>query len=223
MALGVASQAMQAADHPFEYLIAIDDDDPERIAYEASFNNLPLPHARLLVGQSRNCVQAINLAAAASTGDVLVVVSDDFELPPHWDTLILEATEGKREWLLKTWDGQEPWIATLPTMDRTLYERLGYIYHPAYVHMFADTHLSSLCDYLGVTLYRLDIHIPHWHYSTAKNPKDALNVRADSTFAHGMQIYLDHHRNNYGLSSDDIKGGITHEPHLQWLKQRLGQ
>ena len=36
-------------------------------------------------------VDNVNCAAAASTGDVLVMATDDLEPPPSWDALILQA------------------------------------------------------------------------------------------------------------------------------------
>jgi glycosyltransferase involved in cell wall biosynthesis len=221
-AAAVLKAIRQQADQPFQYILAIDDNDPTAQAYRNAYYGLWQANDVLAEGPTRNVVQALNLAATHAKGDIIMAISDDFALCPHWDTLIRSATVAESCWLLKTNDGQQPWIATLPIMDRELYRRLGYIYHPDYRHMFADTHLSAIGDLMGVTIYAPHIHFHHHHHTTGKTARDAVNVAADGTWAHGEAVYLRHHRENYGLKPDEIKGTIKDKKHLQWLKQKLG-
>ncbi len=69
-----------------EHIFAIDADDAESLAALKGYKHV-------IVNEPRGCVKAWNAAAAASTGHVLVQLSDDW-LPCHdWDILIWEALE----------------------------------------------------------------------------------------------------------------------------------
>jgi len=150
-----------------------------------------------------------------------MVASDDFdEWPKGWDTLIHEAFRGYKCKMLKTNDGSQGWIATLPIMDRALYERLGYIYNPEYLHMFCDTDLSSVCDLMDCTIYRLDIMFRHNHYTKLKN-KDSINERNDATWNQGEAIYLRRWRENFGLTKTEIVGKIKDTHHKEWVRRKL--
>lgn len=203
-----------------EYILSIDDNDSSLDSYTDSFLNTK---ALISIANNNYCVGAINKGASISNGDLLLVVSDDFdEFPKGWDTDILQAVKDKEFFMLKIHDGSQGWIATMPIMDRKLYDYLGYIYYPEYNHMFADTDLSSICDYLGCTIYKLDITIKHNHYTKLKN-KDEVNVRNDNTWNQGESLYLDRYRNNFGLKLCDIKGHIQSKAHLNWIKTKLGK
>ena len=59
----------------------------------------------LIINKNRSCVEAINKAAEIARGDILIVVSDDTDCFPGWDTALLKEVEGKEDWILKTQDG----------------------------------------------------------------------------------------------------------------------
>jgi glycosyltransferase involved in cell wall biosynthesis len=215
----VFKEMISKADKPelIEYIISIDNDETKD--YKNIRSGIFSPTT--LVSDNRYCVGAINNGAKASTGKILMVASDDFdEWPKGWDTLIRKALKGYKCKLLKTNDGSQQWIATLPIMDRALYEKLGYIYNPLYKHMFCDTDLSSVCDLIGATVYRLDIIFKHNHYTKLKN-KDAINQRNDATWSEGEAIYLKRFKQNFGLSKDEIKGKIKDTHHKEWVRRKL--
>lgn len=167
---------------------------------------------------------AYNLEAVKELGDIIIVMSDDFDtMPQGWLKKIIEAVKDHPdpEWILKTNDGTQGWILTFPIMSRAMYKRLGYIYYPGYDHMFADTDLSSVGDLMGKIIYRNDILIPHNHYSTHKNSKDAVNEKNDRTWAQGEKLYLERFKNNFNLAPHEITGKIMHKPHLQWISKKL--
>jgi hypothetical protein len=150
-----------------------------------------------------------------------VVISDDFEPIPNWDDVIVEATQDRTDWILKTQDGTQPWIITLPIMDRAYYERHGYIYPPQYTHMFCDTHLTHQADIDG-RKQSCSLLFKHNHYSVGGIAKDATSIKADSTWNKGEATYLAKCRewNSLGI---DIFGVLPPEAqgHKNWLKQRI--
>ena len=46
-------------------------------------------------------VEATNIAAKQSTGDILIYLSDDFKCPNNWDLLILDKIQSNKPQLLK--------------------------------------------------------------------------------------------------------------------------
>jgi hypothetical protein len=217
----VFRQMISRADNPkqIEYIISIDNDEPQIENYKNISNDL-FKH-NTLVSDNVYCVGAINNAAKISTGNIIIVTSDDFDDWFYgWDSEIVKAIGNREECLLKTFDGSQKWMATLPIMTRGLYNKLGYIYNPLYKHMFVDTDLSCTCDLLGVTLYRNDIIIPHNHYSKMKD-KDSTNERNDSTWDEGERIFFSRVLDNFGVKESEQVSKISDNRILAWIKTKL--
>src|ERR1051325_1576707 len=121
------------ADSEFEYILSIDNDDKSLQSYISIFYDYG-PTGLGHTNHNKTAIEAINHAAKIATGDLLVVISDDFDCPEHWDTLLLTELAGKSDFCVKTDDGLQPTLITLPIMDRIYYERYGYVYHPSYLH-----------------------------------------------------------------------------------------
>lgn len=183
-----------------EYWLSLDDDDTSD--YGAFMNIQSKATLRILCNDNRNAIQAINAAASRCLGDLIIVVSDDFDCPFHWDEALTRLLRGRTDFVVKTDDGLQPFIITLPIMDRVYYENQGYIYHPDYQHMYSDSHMSCKA-FLEGKYINLPIRFPHHHYSTGRNKKDEVNVKADSTYESGRLTFLKHYQNNFGVN--DIK------------------
>lgn len=176
-----------------EYILSTDKDD---FCYEgAAFAHLPVKRVNAV---NSNAVQAINRAASLSTGDILIVVSDDTDCPEHWDTLLLKELEGKSDFCAKTNDGLQPTLITMPVMDRIHYEKYGYVYFRGYFHMFCDQELTAVAIMTG-TYIKLDLKFEHLHYSTGKTLKDGLNARNDSTWKQGENLFNERLKTNFGI------------------------
>lgn len=196
-----------------EVVVSVDEDDPELESYKKSYGR------DLIVNKNRSAVDAINAGAAYSRGDILMVVSDDTASFPGWKTSLLFEVEGKTDWILKTQDGIQPWIITMPIMDRVYYNRFGYIYHPDYLHMFCDTELSCVADITGRRLTS-NLMFPHKHYSVTHEHPDAVNKKADATWAQGEKVFLDRYERNFDLPPG---GKIGFMDMINWLKRKNGR
>lgn len=200
-----------------EYILCIDDNDPSMMEYTKQIK-LPIV---INVGDSRNAIQAINRGAKRSDGNLIVVVSDDFDCPIHWDKLLLDALEGKEYYVVKTQDGQQDWIITFPIMDRKYYERFGYVYHPGYQHMFSDTEMTHVSEIIGKKI-SLDIVFPHKHYTTGAMQKDAINVKNDATWNQGEKLYLQRLNQWFGIPENERVNPRNQcaASHTQWLQSK---
>jgi aspartyl-tRNA synthetase len=168
---------------------------------------------------------AANQGAKHAKGEILVLISDDFDCPKNWDLTIREALKGKSG-LLKTYDGVQKWIVTLPIMTRDYYEEQGHIYFPAYHHMFCDTDQTHKADLQRKLIIRNDIVFNHDHYSKkgSNNKKDAVNEKADKTWEQGERVYLKRCSDKFGLGNVDIfnlSKEAKEAGHVQWLKKKL--
>lgn len=205
--------------HKIEHILAIDNDDPELSNYKAlDFGN---SWTVILSGNHGCAVAATNRAADISHGEILVMLSDDFDCPEHWDTRIVEAMAGHEGCVLKTFDGLQKWIVTLAIMDRAYYNLQGHFYFPQYKHMFCDTDMTHKAELEGRLIIRNDIVFPHNHYSQGKSKKDNTSERADATWNQGEAIYL---RRIKGLMDQGVDVfALSPEaiPSIQWLKSKL--
>jgi hypothetical protein len=69
-----------------EHIFAIDADDKESLELLKNYRHV-------IVNEPRGCVKAWNAAAAASSGQVLMQLSDDWTPPADWDALVWDALE----------------------------------------------------------------------------------------------------------------------------------
>jgi glycosyltransferase involved in cell wall biosynthesis len=167
-----------SAKNDVEVILSNDNDDPLAWRYTTAYTER-------IISNNRSCVDAINNAAKIATGDIIVVVSDDTDCFPGWDTALLKEVEGKTDWILKTDDGIQPYIITMPCMDRAYYNRTGYIYHPDFLHMFCDTYMTCVADITGM---KITSNLMFKHLNDTI--KDDLRKRTDGTWQQGQDTFI---------------------------------
>jgi hypothetical protein len=206
-----------------ELIVSCDNDDPCANLYFNVYGDWDF-QTTLIFSDNRSAVDAVNNAAKVADGEILIVVSDDTRCPHHWDEIITTAM-GNKSGLLKVYDGVQKWICTMPVISQDYYKHLGYIYHPDYLHMFCDSDLTHVADLEKKLIIRNDIVFRHDHYSTkGGQAKDAVNEKADKTWAQGEKVYLQRCREKFGLGNVDIydlSKEAKQAGHVQWLKKKL--
>lgn len=170
-----------------EVILSLDMDDPYldqyiRIYYDAPFRVV------FKKGYNRGAVGAINSAAREARGEIFIVVSDDTDCCVQWATRLLKQTVGLNDFVLKTKDGIQPTMITMPILDRAYYKRDGWIYHPEFKHAWADRYFTELAHRRGRVVTR-NLIFKHLHYSVLKKKPDEQYRRTDATFNEGRQIY----------------------------------
>lgn len=200
----------KAGSSDFETIISIDVDDPHKQEYK---NLYPTTY---IENRNRSAVDAINNAAKMAKGDIMIVVSDDTECPDNWLPSLLNCIKRRTDFIMKTQDGIQPWIITMPVLDREYYNRFGYIYHPEYRHMFCDTELTCVADITGRKIEGR-ITFPHRHYSVTKQTPDNVAQRNDRTWAQGERLFLERYARNFDLPPG---GKIQDNGMINWLKNK---
>ena len=191
--------ARRSGAHAVEHILSIDTDDDvpgyRRLAEATG--------VRLIVNVNRSLVDAVNAAARASTGDVLIVVSDDFGCPDGWDRALAEVFGERRDVAVLVHDAVQGRILTLPILGRALYETLGYVYHPAYVSMFVDDDLTLTAEAMGRLVDARHLVFPHRHYSVGRSALDPTYARQNSNAAwwHGWRVIEKRRANGFGLGA----------------------
>lgn len=193
-----------------EIIVCVDADDPQ-LQYYIDLYIVPI-----LIRNNKSSVEAINFGATGARGDILMVVGDDQDCFEGWDVAILKEVEGKNDWILKTHDGIQKWIITMPIMDRAYYNRFHYIYHPSYKHLFCDTELTCVADITGRKLTS-NLTFPHNHYSIGKSPIDEIYRRNDATNSGGERVFIERYKRNFDLPKGNK---IEDRGMIDWLLKK---
>lgn len=225
---GRAEQSIQTAENwlskssksiNIEYILSIDTTDTQKNDYTRLFCN---NYYNIIIYNNTNVVEASNVGGRLATGDIIVLVSDDFDCPEFWDISLVDVFSKNSCCILKTFDGQQKWIVTLPIMDKAYYQMQGYIYHPVYKHMFADTDQTHKADLEGKLLFRNDLLFKHNHYTTGAVKKDGINDFANSTWIYGEATYLQRVKECFGYKGlDPFDVCDLGSEHMDWLRKKI--
>jgi len=180
-----------SGEHEIEWIVSLNRSDTELENYEQCFIGAKVV---LLRTNSSNMVQATNEAAKVCAGELLILVSDDMWSPEMWDSRILhkyEMIDGAG--ILQVFDGITAQKLTIPIMNRLAYLKLGYMYHPEYISMYADDDLRKTALKHGMLYNATDIVIEHKHYSVGKSKYDKTYATENSRLAwkQGEQLYFE--------------------------------
>jgi hypothetical protein len=180
-----------------EYILCLAENDPHLKEYGDVFKQ---SRAIIWVAPENGLIKQVNYAAQKASGNLFVNVSDDFSCPYNWDEILLEATKFRKCFTVKVCDGIQPFVMTLPIMDREFYNMIGgYVFYHEYKHMYADEELASVSKILNTTI-NVDAVFPHNHYSTGKSRKDDVNEENDSFYGVDLETFTRRKSMNFGLS-----------------------
>lgn len=184
-----------------ELIISIDNDDPKKTDYIDLYFKDEGYDRHLIYNLNTSVVEATNKAAKLSKGNVLVYVSDDFRCPDNWGQLVnKEFADEDRPLLIKVDDCLQQFntpVLTIPIMNRALYERLGYFWHPGYKSMFVDEDLYWTAQKLGATKNCPYLKFPHEHPANGKAPNDETYTRSAANWDQGKEFFR--HRRGQGF------------------------
>lgn len=181
-----------------EHIVSIDRNDPARMRYYS------FPSSSIITcNENNSVVDATNAAAKLSTGDILIYLSDDFKCPKDWDELIIKIFEGiEFPLLVKADDCLQKFhvgVLTIPIMNRLLYNKLGYFWHPEYRSMFVDEDLYWTCRNNGWMVLAEELKFPHEHPCNGKAPNDETYKRSAANWNQGKALFAKRKQLNFPL------------------------
>lgn len=183
-----------------EHILSIDKDDDQLKQYTQLF-----PDSEIVCSKNSCVVEATNIAAKRATGSILVYLSDDFKCPDNWDVLLAQRFHGvKKPMLLQVGDGINPMgiaCLTIPIMNKPLYKKLGYFWHPAYKSMFVDEDLFWTCynnDWLQLSPELTFVH-EHPANNKMQVPSDATYQRSSINWNSGQATFMERKKAGFPL------------------------
>lgn len=155
-----------------EHIFAVDCDD------EASVKALAkMPH-RIVPDKGGGCVAAWNIAAEASTGDVLVQLSDDWTPTRDWDDeFVSRLRDVAQPGVLRPSDGRRrDDLLCMAILTRARLRQQGDLLHHGYLGIYSDDEFSFRAYQDGVVIDARDLVLLHDH------PNYNPDVPVDETY-----------------------------------------
>jgi hypothetical protein len=204
-----------------EYVLCIDRRwgfTPAMMAEYRAFARSQYPNVdfKVVWNNGRKCmVDGYAFAAAASTGAILILNSDDMFPPKDWD-LTLEAwscrgpqDHGYQPDFVIQVSSDTPADArdlmVLQILSRARYERLGYALYPGYESMFADDDFSEHARHDGVVIDARHLLFEHRHPASASF--DTVYKHQNRSMAYEIGICTLTRRRANGF--EDVAAGPT--------------
>ena len=170
---------LRAASNPdaIEHIFAIDADDVGSYMLTAT--------RHVVSSHNDGPVGAWNAAAKASSGQILVQLSDDWEPVQGWDTAILSAIgDTLKPAVLAVSDGhRKDDLLCMAILTRARYKQHGYLFHPEFFSMYSDDWFSECAFRDGVVIDARDkIRFEHLHPAFGKGEMDETYARSNAEY-----------------------------------------
>ena len=169
-----------------EHIFAIDSEDHD---------SQPLQIFRHVLVEKSNAgsVAAWNLAAAHSSGGILVQVSDDFHPPLHWDVALLaHLPDSTQPAVLAVSDGHRTdSLLCIAILTRARYRDQGHLFHPGFFSVFSDNHFTraAYLDDVIVPAPSLTFHHDHPVFTGAPSDPTYDRQNASEHYTAGSKLY----------------------------------
>lgn len=163
---------------------------------------------------------AWNEAAKHSTGDILVVLDDDWEPPHGWDELIASRMCNGADILHVGDKHRKDDLICHPIVSRRFYDAIGYIWHPAFKSVYCDnwfTAMAKAWGYVDATEGgTVDLGFLHANPSQGYGQEDDVARASNSQerYSHGKTVFD-------RLSNDQFVLAFTAYNRVDFLKRSL--
>jgi len=202
-------------------IISIDEDDEHKDRYKIMLGDISMLYGnsiKLLINNNKNTVEAINRCKSEIDSDLIFLISDDTDCFDQWDKSVEEFIKDEDTFfVIKTEDGINTDLITMPIFSRGYLDSKDYIYYPGYEHMFCDTELTCVAHLENAIIFTKGLMFKHLHYSQGYHDKDITDEKNQSTFYTGMEIFKKRLANNFDMSGNLILGSIPEEI-TEWIK-----
>lgn len=175
----------------FVVLVTLDENDPTIEKYKKMINDFPTNQLVVIIGQSKNKIDAINrdLDKFTEPWDILVNMSDDMVFTKYgFDNTIRSGFLTyfpKGDGFLHFHDNCQNRLATMSIIDKKYFNRFGYIYHSDYVSVYCDNEAQDVAKILSRYAYMGDSIRILEHLHPLHNPM----IKMDSQYVHTESFY----------------------------------
>lgn len=129
----------------------------------------------------------------SSPGDIIILASDDFYAPHHWDQWIINQFNNYSGCLLIQDGYQQGGCVTLPIMDHDCLIKLNrVIYHPSYRHQYSDAELYDNLSQMSMLKNLRGPENPifeHRHWANGKRQLDSVDDACNNQGYHDSINY----------------------------------
>lgn len=188
----------------YEIILKLDRDDPTCYNEEFYKQVEKFEKVRIIIGESRNKVHAINRDIPSDGWDILCGHADDMEWQVRgFDNVIRGEYESGFRGLLHI---PEPFakerLITYPILHRDYYLKDGYVYYPFYDNVACDNEQHEVSVIRGQYKF-LPSHglLIHKHYIAGWGQPDALLEKTENPIGYAKDLRMFHYRKsiNFGL------------------------
>lgn len=187
-----------------EHILSLDESDTQVEEYK----NLFKQSSTIIVNDNTCVVEATNHAARQAKGDILIYLSDDFLCPKNWDLSLVEKFKNvTTPMLVKVDDCLQKFdvaVLTIPIMNKELYKKLGYFWHPEYKSLFVDEDLYWVCKENGWLTFAPELKFEHLHCSVHKSERDETYIRSEQNWDSGKAAFAKRKEQNFPLENKMI-------------------
>ena len=164
---------------------------------EAEFNTDDCPeNVHLVINTGRQCaVDAMNAAASAAKGDVLIVGADDIYAPVGWvRDLTAKTYDLSQQFVIQVSSGTPAdarGLMVMSILSAAYHRRLGCVFYPEFEGMYGDDDFTEQAFYDGVVVDCRELVFRHVHpvYSTEAHWDETYQRQNDpARYAAGQRI-----------------------------------
>ena len=188
--------------HEYQFVIAMDNNDDTMNNESMQFWLNERENLTYFYRDHANKIQACNTGIPDDGWDILVLISDDMTpIAAGFDDIIARDmlnhfpdTDGAIHYT----DGRTGnSLITLSVMGKKLYDRIGFVYWPAYQGTWCDNEFTDIVRVLGKYWYSEENIIRHdWQ----KNGRDDVYVKGESTYYDDQRTYESRKVLNFPMS-----------------------
>ncbi len=215
-ALKAMRDAMRAAAYPdlIEYAFGINSDDPTTFNFEV-MEVMRGRNAMIASGPFKGSAAAWDSAAMLSTGELLVQMQDDLELPKDWDATLVGLYCGlgdpAQQTVIAVSDGyRKDELLCTAICNRARYNKQGEFLHRGYQSVYSDDEFTyrakrdardGICDLLDAKklIFR---HRHHYHDGSVPMDDTYRRENSDEAYKNGQELFS---KRNPTAATDGLK------------------
>ena len=194
--------------------------DPKQIEYITCYDSFDKKKLNEKIKKNKNfleiyepysfgIVKKCNKAATFANGDCIIVATDDTIPERNWDEKVRNAADWRNEIVLNTSDGTENtdkrlYMVKTVILSKKRYNKLGYILHPEFAHVYCDNFHSWISHKDDVVIHRKDILFEHFHPSIGKSEPDKyyINAATQEEYDKGSKIFHKLIKDNFNKATE---------------------